>query len=65
MLAVCSMSAQAADCVAPVLPAHSTSTEGVNRIVKQVQQFRTCQAARQQDEFDAKLAKWDLSLIHI
>lgn len=70
MLAVCTISVQAAECVAPVLPAHSTSTEGVNRIVKKVQQWRTCQAelagnltpaeaARQQADFDAKLAKWE------
>ncbi len=67
MLAVCTMSAQAAECSAPVLPAHSTSTEGVNRIVKKVQQWRACQvgqqssvdAERKQAAFEVKLAKWE------
>ena len=64
-------SAQAAsfDCVAPDFPVHSTSSEGVRRIERQVREWRTCTAAhraggeavqvdRLNSEVDANLAKW-------
>ncbi len=64
-------SAQAAsfDCVAPVFPEHSTSSEGVRRIERQVREWRACtaehrasaesvQVDRLNNEVEANLAKW-------
>jgi hypothetical protein len=57
------------DCVAPVFPGHSTSSDGVRKIEKEVRQWRACNAAhrsrtgavevdRLNTEVDASLAKW-------
>lgn len=69
LLSAFAASAQAAECVQPVFPAQSVSTEGARRVEKQVAKFRACQAERagQQDaaltdrqnaEMEANLSKW-------
>jgi hypothetical protein len=74
VLACGSASVQAAtsECVAPVFPDHSTSTEGARRVDKQVKKWRACFQAHSAKagapdlsklnaEVDAKLAAWTAS----
>jgi hypothetical protein len=71
LLCAIAVQAQAAsfDCVAPVFPPVSTSSEGVRRVEKQVRQWRACTEAhraqmglmeveRLRAEVDLGLAKW-------
>lgn len=62
--AATSVRAASFDCVAPVFPDHSTTSDGVRRVEKDVRQWRACNAAHrgQVDTLEVDRIKADVEL---